>query len=271
VATVRVPGIDNSGATSRQCSVNLKRVFHCLVLTVQLILMLGCASSQQPGNSSMNEQASAQTIMLVGVVADSQGTPLPQSRWNKALEDSLREQSRYNFIAQRHVSRSLGDFQAELLADYHDDEQLGSETIEILSRLGLPARYLLFGTLDGPRDLPKKMVRHAGRNATGEVVRDRSSVTYYTSRDHTITGSVFDIYTGRKVWQRTLASTPVASRTFSEYHGSSFAGSVAAMFANRFVNGKESSRFPAPPATSVAMRELSRELIYQLFYGQGHI
>lgn len=249
-----------------------------LPVIAMTICLAGCIYGSNHNQGYNRATGGGNAIMLAGVIRadDAAGTgakkaPVNQMRWTQAIEDSLRSNSRRDFVAYRHTTRSLGEFHARLLADYHDDEFLNSESIAVLSGSGLPARYVFFATLDGPHDKPKRVVRHTSRNAAGEVVGDRSSITYYRRRDITITGNVFDMRTGQRVWQRTLASNPVASRTYTEYHGSSVAGSVAALFANRFVNGKEDSRYPSPPSTAVTMRELTRELVYQLFQGPNQL
>lgn len=211
-------------------------------------------------------------IMVAGVVQPlDKGPARNQIRWSNEIESSLRAQSRYNYITYGHAQRSLGEFHGQLLADYQDDELLSSETAAVLASPVFPSRYVLLATLDGPHDSPKQAFKHTGRNSSGELVGDRSSITYSTARNFLLTGALFDTRTGRRIWQRTLASEPVATRTYTEYHGSSFAGSVAAILANRFVNGREKSRYPAAPPTNVSMQELVNELIFQMFNGPGHI
>lgn len=236
-----------------------------------LALLQACASNS--GSKLPTDAIGASnTITVVGVVKPaSKGAALNQLQWTSEIEESLRSQSRYRFIAYRHAQRSLGKFHQNLLADYQDDEFISRENIDLLAGSGFPSRYLLFATIDGPDDPAKRVYKQNSRNAAGEVVGDRTSVTYSSSRDHSLTGAVFDIYTGDRVWHRTLATQPVASRTFTEYHGSSFAGSVAAMFANRFVNGSEKNRYPLPPPNAVSMRELVGEMVYRMFNGPDQI
>ena len=241
------------------------------VILPALLLLQSCASSSRSDKPADGLSAN-ETIVIAGVVKPAnKGAVLNQMQWTSEIEESLRSHSRHRFIAYRHAQRSLGKFHQLLLADYQDDEFISRENIDLLASSGFPARYLLFATVDGPDDPAKRVYKQNSRNAAGEVVGDRTSVTYSSSRDHSLTGAVFDIYTGNRIWHRTLATQPVASRTFTEYHGSSFAGSVAAMFANRFVNGSEKNRYPLPPPNAVSMRELVGEMVYQMFNGPDQI
>ena len=241
----------------------------CCVLLLLTVFLQGCVSGSDP---ALSRGTTGSVIMLAGVVQPpDKGAARNQIRWSNEIESSLRAQSRYDFITYTQAQRSLGDFHPLLLADYQDDELLSSESAAVLASPAFPARYVLFATLDGPHDSPKQVLKHSGRNSSGELVGDRSSITYSTGRNFLLTGALYDSFTGRRVWQRTLASEPVASRTYTEYHGSSFAGSVAAILANRFVNGKEKSRYPAAPSTTVSMQELVNELIFQMFNGPDQI
>lgn len=240
-----------------------------MLIAILTALLQGCATGADPAFST---GGAGSVVMVAGVVQPpSIGPARNQIRWTNEIESSLRAQSRYNYITYSNSQRSLGDFHQQLLSDYQDDEVLSSESAAILSSPAFPARYVLLATLDGPYDSSAQAFTQSGRNASGELIGDRSSITYSTGRNFLLTGALFDSVTGQRVWQRTLASKPVASRTYTEYRGSSFAGSVAAMLANRFVNGKETSRYPSAPPTSVSRQELVHELIYQMFNGQDHI
>ena len=238
-----------------------------------LFLSQGCATKPRGAfDESGAAVGSNSAIMVAGVVKPAdQGSAINQLRWTTELEEALRSQSPYDFIAYRHTQRSLGQFHQRLLTDYQDDEFLSRENLSLLTSSGFPARYILLATLDTPAEPAQQVIRHNSRNSSGEVVGDRSSLTYSSQRDYLLTGALFDIHTGNRIWRRTLASKPVASRTFTQYHGSSFAGSLAAMVANRFVNGSERNRYPAPPPSTVSMRELARELVYQMFNGPNQI
>lgn len=242
------------------------------ILTLLMLAFLQACASGSNSKSLTDSGGADNTIVVVGVVKPAnKGAAANQLQWTSEIEESLRSQSRYRFIAYRHAQRSLGKFHQNLLTDYQDDEFISAENIALLAGSGFPARYLLFATIDGPADPAKRVSKQSSRNAAGEVVGDRTTVTYSSSRDHSLTGAVFDVQTGNRIWHRTLATKPVASRTFTEYHGSSFAGSVAAMFANRFVNGSEKNRYPLPPPNAVSMRELVGEMVYRMFNGPDRI
>ena len=101
-------------------------------------------------------------------------------------------------------------------------------------------------------------------------MNDRVSTTFTRSREHVVTGSVFDLSNGERVWHRSYQANPQTERTYTRYRGSSFAGSVAALLANRMVNGQPNT-FPDPPPNGQVIRELASELVYQLFNGTGHL
>jgi len=212
-------------------------------------------------------------LILVAGAVDEKG-PANMSRqtlWTSEIEKNLCLNSRFECVHFPLVKSELKDDHSLLLQDYSEDAFLSNRTISRMVKAGLHAQYVVLLYLDTPDDAAKWSVKRAARSVSGETLRDRTTQTYYSRRDHIVTGSVFDLVSGQRIWHRSFETKPVASRTYTRYHGSSFAGDVAALFANRLVNGRSQGQFPDPPATGVAIRELSAELVYQMLYGSEPI
>ena len=234
-----------------------------LIVIVSLVLQ-SCA-----GRGAGDSDWAPRPVILVAGAVDQDG-PANLSRqtlWTSEIEKSLCVNSRFDCIHFPLVKSEFKEHHSQLLHDYSEDALISNRMISRLVNTGLHAQYVVLLYLDSADDTSKWSVRRAARSASGEALRDRTTQTYYSSRDHAVTGSVFDLASGQRIWHRSFETKPVTSRTYTHYHGSSFAGDVAALFANRLVNGRKQGEFPDPPATGVAIRELSAELIFQMLNG----
>jgi len=241
-------------------------------LQVFLLVMVSLALQSCISTGAESDWAQRPVILVAGAV-DEKG-PANMSRqtlWTSEIEKNLCLNSRFECVHFPLVKSELKDYHSQLLQDYSEDAFLSNRTISRIVNAGLHSQYLVLLYLDNPDDAAKWSVKRAARSASGETLRDRTTQTYFSRRNHVVTGSVFDLFSGQRIWHRSFETRPVASRTYTRYHGSSFAGDVAALFANRLVNGRRQGQFPDPPATGVAIRELSAELVYQMVHGSERI
>ena len=247
----------------------------CHAASLLLILCLFTVLAGLAGCSSLGgnarDTASTSTVMFAGVIPERNNLSAPyKSLWIDQIEQSLQKHSQYRFIRYSQARSHLAQFHDSLMADYAEDGFLRQGTLAALADSGLPAKYALLVYLHDSRD-QRGVLSRTARNRYGELIDDRVSTTYVRAREHVVTGSVFDLGSGKRVWHRSYAAKPATSRTYTRYHGSSFAGSVAALFANRLVNGREQGAYPNPPPSGETIRGLSNELVYQMFNGDGHL
>jgi len=229
--------------------------------------LAGCTSFG--GNAQ--DSASATTVMFAGVIPEQNNLSAPhKSLWIDQIEQSLQKHSEYRFIRSSQARSHLAQYHDALMADYAEDGFLRPATLAAVTDTGLNARYALLVYLHDSTDQRGALSRTA-RNRYGELIHDRVSTTYVRAREHVVTGSVFDLNSGQRVWHRSYAAKPATSRTYTRYHGSSFAGSVAALVANRLVNGRQQGVYPNPPPSGETIRGLSNQLIHQMFRGDGHL
>ncbi len=242
-----------------------------LSVFVRLLCFAACCSALT-ACTSVNTDYSRQgaSILVGGVVPENSQLSSPyKALWIDQIEQSMQAQSRYPFLRYTDSQRILGDFHSTVVNDYADDGVLRATTRDALRRSQWPARYLFLVYLHEAED-ERRATSSLVRNRQGELINDRVSTTFIRSREHVVTGSVFDLSSGERVWHRSYQANPQTERTYTRYRGSSFAGSVAALLANRLVNG-QSNTFPDPPPNGQVIRELASELVYQLFNGAGHL
>ena len=235
------------------------------LLLVMVSLTLQSCVTRGVGDSDW----AARPVILIAGAVDQDG-PANRSRqtlWTSEVEKNLCVNTRFECVHFPLLKSELKDYHSQLLHDYAEDAFLSNRMISRLVNAGLHGQYVVLLYLDNPDDTAKWSVKRAARSSNGEALRDRTTQTYYSRRDHVVTGSVFDLASGQRIWHRSFETKPVASRTYTRYHGSSFAGDVAALFANRLVNGRKQGQFPDPPATGVAIRELAEELVFQMLNG----
>jgi len=241
-----------------------------------LFLLLGACSAPEsryvPGEYS-NATVDHSTVAVLGVVGN--GAPLRDFRQRALandLEASIRTfNPRVAIYPHEHLridierpgsrtGQSNAGLHALLLNRYRVNNTLNEEDLELLNAAAAAVRYLVIAKID--RDDTTKYEPYASpvRNRRGEILVDQRRMTLLHERSVKVSATTVDLSLGQVVWQGSFISKPVARREYTEYTGSSFSGSVAAMLANSFVNGRSSTNHPDAPRSVQAIRETFKEI-----------
>jgi len=76
----------------------------------------------------------------------------------------------------------------------------------------------------------------------------------------TLSATMINLRSGHAYWTRTYRAEPEAKATYTEYTGSSFAGSLAATMANTVANGIRKPTPPPAPGLKLTIQSLMREV-----------
>lgn len=158
------------------------------------------------------------------------------------------------------TGQSNAGVHALLLNRYRVNGTLNGEDLNLLRSAAGAVRYFVIARIDEDKTTKYEPYASPVRNRRGEVLLDQRRMTLLHERSVKVSATTVDLLDGGVVWQNQYISKPVAKREYTEYTGSSFSGSVAAMLANSFVNGRSSTAHPDAPRSVQAIRETFKKI-----------
>ena len=204
----------------------------------------------------------ATSVAVVGVARREGVTGVNRSVAARDLVRRLEEGGRRRVVGPERVREALGAAAYDaLLARYARTGLLDERDVRLLAGAPLDTRHALLVRVE--RDDEVRLADGAAprREADGRATRDRVVIERATRRDVGLTALLIDRAGGRvRVERRVYAASPVSRVEGTEYRGSSFSGSVAALLANRLVNGGGASAAPDAPSRRATLEALFEEI-----------
>lgn len=249
--------------------------YRYLLLICMCIGMSACSSSGRNYHAGQTGQrvGAISSIAVLGIIGrDKSLRDFRQKALASDLEASIRiYQPQLGIYPHNHLRRDLdsalkqaGSY-AGLLNRYQTSGTLTDEDWQLLKPVATTVRYLVVASIDEDKTTRFEPQPSPVRNRRGEVLLDQRRMTLFHERTVAVSATTFDLQEARVVWSGSFISKPASSRVYTEYTGSSFSGSVAAMLANSFVNGRASTRYPDAPGSVQAIRKtfknIGRELL----------
>ena len=229
----------------------------CLAPLLALAALLGgCATA--PGPAAVD----ATGIAVVGVARREGAEGVNRSVAARDLARRLEEGGRRRVVGPERVREALGAAAYDaLLARYARTGLLGERDVRLLARAPLGTRHALLVRVEQDDEIRLADEAAPRRDADGRPSGDRVVIERATRRDVKLTALLIDRAGERvRVERRVYAASPVARVEGTEYRGGSFSGSVAALLANRLVNGGGASAAPGAPSRRATLEALFEEI-----------
>lgn len=234
-----------------------------LVLLVSLSLMLLSACSVP---APQGYRANSSGVTVVGVTAKSGlDAAINRSSLARQFAQLLADRRQFQVFPASLLRETIGSSQVdEMLDRYARRGQLAQRDIQFLMATGLATKYAVIARVekDSVKFLPER--REAMVGANGTRLMDRQRTILATQRITQVSAILFDLRTGREVWNRHYQVDPVSEAASTVYHGSSFSGSLAAAFTNTVINGISVTRQPTAPPLRESLRSLLAEIAAKL-------
>jgi len=232
------------------------------VLACLCLVLLSACTAPSTGRNQLNSSG----VAVVGVTAKT-GLNAAINRHSLARDFArlLAARQQFPVIPASVLRQTVGAAQVdEMLDRYARRGQLAQRDIQFLMAVGLTAPYAVIARVEDDivKSLPERHEAMVGNN--GANLMDRQRIILATQRTTQASAILFDLRTGRVVWNRHYRVNPVSELASTLYHGSSFSGSLAAAFANTVVNGISVSRQPPVPPLSESIRSLLGEIANKL-------
>ena len=224
---------------------------------VAVIALAGCVVPQQsyqsPGFNYQRLQKHG--LAVAGVVSADKEQPVYQYLdWSKRLQSALHE-TRPNLplVGAVDVRKKLGNNYKPVLDGFQRYDTLGQAELDMLRRAGLISRYVMVARieLDQVNKVPEQVVPF--RTEKGEYFGDRQRIQKSTERRVIVTGQVYDLHTGRQVWQERLQSTPRRDVEYVQYKGKSATQAIVVSAANILSTGRSEPKQPEAPSSEEAL------------------
>lgn len=233
------------------------KTFRAILSAALLVFVTACVVPQQayqsPGFSYQRLQKHG--LAVVGVVSAAGVKPLYQYLdWSKRLHSTLHEnRPTLPLIGALDVRKKLGDNYKPVLDGFQQYHTLGQAELDMLRRAGLISRYVMLARieLDQVNQSPVQVLPY--RTEKGEYHEDRQRVLKRTERRVIATGQVYDLHTGRQVWQQRFESTPHRDVDYVQYKGKSAAQAIVVSAANILSNGRAEPSQPEAPSSEEAL------------------
>ena len=221
------------------------------------VLVGGCATAF-PGPVAVD----ATSVAVVGVARRESVKGVNRSIAARDLVRRLEEGGRRRVVGPERVREAFGAASYDaLLARYARTGLLDERDVRLLVRAPLDTRYALLVRVEQDDEIRLADEAAPRRDAGGRPSRDRVVIERAARRDVKLTALLVDRAGERvRVERRVYAASPVARVEGTEYRGSSFSGSVAALLANRLVNGGGASAAPSAPSRRATLEALFDEV-----------
>jgi len=233
------------------------RMFRLFLLVGLVSLLAGCAGSGQGGRTSDVGVAVLGVTERFGVESG-----LNRAAMGREFGELLEERSGFSVITQAQVQSKVGSARLDaIIAGYARQADFAASDLQVLMAAGVGARRAVIARVESDviDDSPPRS--ESVTNRKNEVMNDRERIVLATRRTTRLSASMYDLQTGRKLWERVYAVEPETSSAYVHYFGSSFSGSLAAALANTMVNGVKLPGNPAPPSLRLTLRSLLREAV----------
>lgn len=248
--------INQSGQSSRSSKGLALLAVFCL------IVVNACSA---PNNSGSNQQGYT-GVTVVGVTSK-RGLEVAINRHSLAREfaELLAQRRQFPVYPSGLLRETVGSSRVdEILDRYARLGQLAQRDLQFLMAAGLTTRYAVIARIEGDevKKLPERREAMVGNN--GSLLMDRQRVVLASQRSTRVSAILFDLRTGRSIWNKHYQVDPVSEVASTVYHSNSFSGSLAAAFANTVVNGISVARQPAAPPLKDSLSSLLAEISRQL-------
>jgi len=250
-----------------------KWAFTCLlkVGALSVLFLLGACTSKYPPGYHANDAYGYATpgrsptrtvdgsIAILGVTA-SKKKLRPFQRKNYATDLESHVRSHVNGLAILPHNRVLatlgpGGHHKSMLDRYRANGRLTEADWRVLESALLPVRFILVARIDRNDTARFEPVKTPMKNSHGDALTDRQKITLYNKRTVEVAARLYDMKLGKEVWAGAFVSEPLTENSFTDYTGSSFAGSMATLLTNSFVQGRGRKDYPEAPSSSVALKE----------------
>ncbi|MFK7856119.1 MAG: hypothetical protein AB8B79_18535 [Granulosicoccus sp.] len=226
------------------------------------IVLNACSA---PNNSGINQQ-SYTGVTVVGVTSKP-GVEVAINRHALAREfaELLAQRRQFQVYPAGLLRETVGSSRVdEILNRYARRGQLAQRDLQFLMAAGLTARYAVIARVesDEVKKMPERREAMVGNN--GSLLMDRQRVVLASQRSTRVSAVLFDLRTGKSIWNKHYQVDPVTEVASTIYHGNSFSGSLAAAFANTVVNGVSVARQPVAPPLKDSLSSLLAEISRQL-------
>lgn len=245
------------GPDAMVCVTSKLRIRRYLTVFVSLLLLVGCAGTGQGGRTGDVGIAVLGVTERTGVASG-----LNRAAMGREFGELLDERAGFVVIPHEQVQRKVGAQRlAAINARFAQRAEFLPADLQVLMAAGVGARRAAIARVESDeiQGLPPR--REAVTNRQNGVMKDRQRIVLATRRTTRMSVSMFDLQTGRKLWERVYAVEPETSSAYVHYFGSSFSGSLAAALANTMVNGVKLPTNPAPPSLRLTLRSLLREAV----------
>jgi hypothetical protein len=233
-------------------------------------IVLGMTACAAPGDDYHHGRFDARDVhqrglVVLGVTSSMQKEPLYRSmQWSKILGKAVRKQrGHYPLVQAEKLRDMMGSDYATVLASVQKHNELGREELALIRRAPLLARYAMVAQLQGDTlEHPPK--REVPVEKNGEVRSDRVAVVLSSRRRVTVLARVYDLDTGKLVWQRSRSASPVNETEYTVYKGDSFSEALTVATLNTLKNGSLTHKNPDFPTFASAFGEAVTLLAAQL-------
>jgi len=223
-----------------------------LFITFAVILLTFTACAVKPTDSYQANSFNPKTIngglAIMGVVSSYKKNSISYYySWAKTLEASVSKHRKIPLITAKSVKKKLKGNYSFILNNYQETNKLNATELKLIRHAGLIAKYGLFASID--RNIQNKLTEqvYGVRDVNGYMMRDRSRVVLETERIVRVSAKVFDLTTGKVVWQTTREIAPKRKAEFIAYNGKSFSNELTIATVNTLSNGVYESRQPRAP------------------------
>jgi hypothetical protein len=230
----------------------------CYPTTIGMLLILvGCAGT---GQSVRTDDVGVAVLGFTERPGVESG--VNRAAMGREFGELLEERAGFSVIPHEQVQRKIGaERLAAINARFAERAEFLPTDLQVVMAAGVGARRAVIARLesDAVQGLPPRSESVANRQ--NGVMKDRERIVLATRRSSRMSVVMFDLQTGRKLWERVYAVEPETSTAYVHYFGSSFSGSLAAALANTMVNGAKLPANPAPPSLRLTLRSLLREAV----------
>ncbi len=237
------------------------------LITVLLLLSACIATRNEYRHRSFNyHSVQKEGIAVIGMAsADKPSKPYLYLSWSKSLEKSIRNKRQlYPLVSAIDSRKALAGNYTAVLDGFQKNNELSPGELQLVKQAPIAARYALFARiernqLDRPpyQEIPM-------RNSHGETLSDRSRVILTSRRIVTVSAKVYDLRSGRIVWQKVREAAPENNASYVVYRGDSFAGALTTATLNTVHNGVLSKKPPKFPDFHFALDKVLNNIADQL-------
>jgi len=202
---------------------------HLLLIILVIVQLNACGTAQ-----NRTTQLSNTGVAVLGVsVRTGLDTAINRDGLASDFTKLLTERQEFPVLPSARLRQYVGAQKVtNMLNRFSETGRLDQRDINALIAANLPTSRVVLARLEEDYVVKLPARREPVLNRSGELLADRDKKVLATQRVTRVSASLIDLREGGEIWNRHFRVDPVSEAATTQYLGSSFSGSLAAVCSN---------------------------------------